>query len=155
MSHAPAPEVLLEATGRKSVGDALAWLGEDHPIERDSDLHQLLRAVVMYGGGLENGQRALCRLARAVAAPDLDSATFLFETDTIVPASQFRATLDRLAALCPDGGLETITGSALIAAQRSDAFTLEPCATSPVSSIRSSPSECRIYRRVLAGRSDP
>ena len=68
---------------------------------------------------------ALRRLARAVAASDLDSATFLFETDTIVPASQFGATLGRLAAVCPGGGLEAITGSALIAAQRNDPFTLE------------------------------
>lgn len=125
MPYAPGPDVLLEATGRSSVAEALAWLGEDYPIERGSDLHQLLRAVVMYGGTHEYSQRALRRLARAVAASDLDSATFLFETDTIVPASQFGATLGRLAALCRGGGLDTITGSALIAAQRNDAFTLE------------------------------
>jgi hypothetical protein len=124
-SRTPGPEVLLEATGCLSVGDALTWLGEDHPIERGSDLNRLLRAVVVHGGAHEYAERALRRLARAVAASDLDSATFLFETETIVPASQFRATLDRLAAMCPDGRLETINGSALIAAQRSDAFTLE------------------------------
>jgi hypothetical protein len=101
------------------------WLGEDHPIERGSDLNQLLRAVVNHGGAHEYAERALRRLARAVAESDLDSATFLFETETIVPASYFRATLDRLAALCPDGGLGTISGSTLIAAQRSDTFTLE------------------------------
>jgi hypothetical protein len=79
----------------------------------------------VHGGAHEYAERALRRLARAVAASDLDSANFLFETEAIVPASQFRATLDRLAAMCPDGRLETINASALIAAQRSDAFTLE------------------------------
>jgi hypothetical protein len=103
----------------------LAWLGEGHPIDHGSDLHQLLQAVVIYGGRHEYGQQALRRLARTVAASDLDSATFLFETDTIVPASDFGTTLARLARLCPGGGLETITASAVIAAQRNDSFTVE------------------------------
>ncbi len=125
MPDSPDPQVLLEATGRSSVAEALAWLGEGHPIEHGSDLNQLLRAVAIYGGTHEYAQQALRRLARAVAKSDLDSATFLFETDTIIPASDFGATLARLAALCPGGGLEKITGSTLIAAQRNDAFTLE------------------------------
>ena len=124
-AHTPSPRVLLEATGCSSTAEALAWLADDHPIARGADLHALLQAVIMHSGQNEEHTRAVRRLARMVASSDLDSATILFEHETIVPALQFRETLGRLAARCPDGTLSHITASALIAAQRDDAFTLE------------------------------
>ena len=58
----------------------------------------------------------------------------LFEAATIVPASQFRRTLAALASLCDANTLSGITASAVIAAQRSDPFTIEAlCAVAGLS----------------------
>jgi hypothetical protein len=133
-SEGPGPTVLLDATGCSTTAEALAWLADDHPIDRGADLHELLRAIVMQRDENEARTKALRRLARILAVSDLDSATILFESETIVPASRFRETLGRLAARCPDGTLGGITASALIAAQRDDHFTLEAlCAVAGLS----------------------
>lgn len=79
----------------------------------------------MHGGSGAEVERALRRLARVVAASDLDSAAVLFEPETIIPASRFRETLARLAARCSGGTLGSITASSVIAAQRDDPFTIE------------------------------
>jgi hypothetical protein len=107
------------------MGEALSWLADDHPIELETDLHHLLRAVVLHGKGYVDQTGALRRLARLVAASDLDSATVLFDHEAILPASRFRQTLDRLASRCSGGTLGGITADAVIAAQRDDPFTLE------------------------------
>lgn len=133
-SGGPAPErpttpsgadTLLLATDRATIQEALEWVADDHPIEPGTDLHRLLRAVVSSGTAGADQLRARRRLARLVAESDLDSAAVLLEADTIVPATQFRKTLAALAALCHTRTLGGITAAAVIAAQRTDPFTVE------------------------------
>ncbi len=126
--------VLLQATGCATIEEALSWLADDHPIEQGTDLHRLLRAVVLHGLDDPEGERALRRLARLVATSDLDSGTVLFDEDAIVPAARFRAALELLASRSPGGSLGSVTASAVIAAQRADPFTMEAlCAVAGVS----------------------
>lgn len=127
-------DFLLRATRRATIDDALTWIGDDHTLERDTDLHRLLRAVVSSGKGRPEQTRALRQLARVVAASELDSAAVLFGADGIVPASHFRNTLAELASVCPTKTLAGITAGAVLAAQRSDPFTIEAlCAVAGLS----------------------
>jgi hypothetical protein len=73
-------------------------------------------------------------LARQLSRSDLDSAAVLFRTDLITQPARFRAALERLAAHSPERRLARVNASALIAAQREDAFTIETlCAVAGLS----------------------
>jgi hypothetical protein len=122
-----ADAVLLAATGTPSVADAVSWLADGHPIEAGSDLHAVLRALVLQKPSADY-ERATRRIARIVAASHLDTAAVLFDRQAIVPAARFAQALSGLAAKCHGGNLDQISASALISAQREDSFTLEALA---------------------------
>jgi hypothetical protein len=127
-------DVILDATGQTSLDAAISWISDDHPLERNTDMRLLLRALLAHAGDHVRALDARRRLARALARSELDSAAILFKPDTIVPAERFRKTLLRLAKKCSDNSLAKITSSAVIAAQREDAFTIETlCAVAGLS----------------------
>jgi hypothetical protein len=124
-AQAPGADVLARATGRSSVAEALAWIADNHSLERGINLHELPRAIVLQVGSSAEAEGALRHIARVVAASDLDSVEVLFAPETIVSADRFCDTLSRLAVRCHGGTLAGITASAVVAAQRADPFTLE------------------------------
>jgi hypothetical protein len=133
-AQAPAADALARAIGRSSVAEALAWIADNHPLERGINLHELPRAIVLQVGSSAEAEGALRHIARVVAASDLDNAEVLFAPETIIPADRFRDTLSRLAVRCHGSTLAGITASAVIAAQRVDPFTLESlCAAAGLS----------------------
>jgi len=128
MESGDALTVLKKATGRTTIPDALSWLGDGHPIEHGSDLHEVVRALVFQVNDSADYDHALRRIARLIAVSHLDTATVLFGVESIVPAAQFARSLHLLASRCPGGTLARITPSTLIRSQREDPFALETLA---------------------------
>ena len=119
------PEPLFTATGRHTLEDAIEWIADDHPLDREADHHALLVELVDVNDGSDEAERAIRRLARDLARSDLDSATVLFDTPLILSAGELRAVLDGIAAKCPDGDLSRIAPAAATAAQRRQPSTME------------------------------
>lgn len=129
-----ARQVLLEATGREELAEALAWIASDYPFQPGSDPHLVLRALATLALDTPDGRRALQLMARRQSRSDLDSAAVLFRPDLITPASRFRHALERLAYHSPGHRLFNVNASALIAAQREEPFTISAlCAVAGLS----------------------
>src|SRR5438105_65964 len=77
-----ADRLLLQATGRTSLDDALEWIAADNALVRGSNPQSLLRAIASLPR--RNGAReAARRLARRLTASELDTAAVLLEPNTI------------------------------------------------------------------------
>ena len=78
-------DVIQAATGQSNIEDALAWIAEGHSLKAEVSLQALLQAVVGIGGGGENHQAALRRIARAATESDLDTASAIYNPDLLGP----------------------------------------------------------------------
>lgn len=118
-------DVIQAATGQSNIEDALAWIAEGHSLKAEVSLQALLQAVVGIGGGGENHQAALRRIARAATESDLDTASAIYNPDLLGPLRGYRAILDLLAHKSPTRKLKGLTPEALGAAQHEDPLTME------------------------------
>lgn len=118
-------DVIQAATGQSNIEDALAWLAEGHSLKAEVSLQALLQAVVGIGGGGENHQAALRRIARAATESDLDTASAIYNPDLLGPLRGYRAILDLLARKSPTRTLGGLTPEAVGAAQHEDPLTME------------------------------
>jgi hypothetical protein len=119
-------EVIVAATGRKSIEDSLAWLAEDHPMPIDTDWPDLLQALVGLGaGGGEVRKRALRRVTREATSSQIDTGRVLFDADKIPAPSVFGAALGELIARSSDGTLAGLTARGVVRAQHADEHAVE------------------------------
>ncbi len=110
------------------------WIAADNALRKGTDLHRLLQAVVaLHEGGIKT-TAAIRRLARQVTSSELDTASVIFEADSVASGGAFRAALDLLASKSPDRTLATLNPSGVFAAQNEDPFTMETlCAVAGLS----------------------
>lgn len=121
-------EVVLQATGRSDLADALAWIAEGHTLLPEVSPSHLLRAVSQFAG-LHGGNAAIRRLARLVTDSSFDSSSVVFRPELIEPLDSYRTVLELLARKSPTKSLEGISPSVLAAAQRANPKTIEVLCT--------------------------
>jgi hypothetical protein len=110
-------ETIVNATGRKSLEDALAWLAEDHPMPTETEWPRLLQALVGIGPGGELRERALRRVTREATSSRLDTGRVLFDADKIPSPGVFRDALEALVERSSDGTLGGLTARGVLRAQ--------------------------------------
>lgn len=123
MTEEEADAVLLSATGRPSRQAALAWIGEDHPLNGGSDLHEVTAAVLVASSAGTPARPALERVTREVASSALDPAAVLHRSDLLPDASVFRRALETLAEVS-GGSLTGVTAATVRVAQSRDSHTM-------------------------------
>ena len=112
--------LLLEATGREDVVDALLWIAEGRVIA-GGVTDQLLTALVAATDlGMEGADQALRLATHAALRSTLDTSADLVLIDTIVPAERYEEALGAVAARTPTGTLSDINARAVGAAQAVD-----------------------------------
>lgn len=110
---------LQEATGQKSLFEAVSYLGEGGFIGDEVDKAKVLRALFEAERPRSKVWReAVNRLAREVADSVVNTASCLLAPELITPPSVYRKALDMLAMKCPGrtlaGGVDArVVGAAL------------------------------------------
>ena len=117
--------ILESATGRRNAVEAVEWIAEGYSLEVSAEPHWVLMALVSLDEGTPNLDGAIQHIAREVTLSEFDSSAILLGADRLPNARRFRKVLDSLASHSPSKGLESITASALIAAQREEPKTIE------------------------------
>ena len=110
-------ETIVDATGRKSLEDALAWLGEDHPMSAETEWPRLLQALVGIGPRGELRERALRRVTREATSSRLDTGRVLFDADKIPSSGVFRDALEALVKRSSNDTLGGLTARGVLRAQ--------------------------------------
>lgn len=111
-----AESVVLAATGRSSLHDALAWIAEDRHMVGQVRSDVLLAAVASFVTA-PHGLEALRALARTVLVSSVDPSADLLGLDDVVPPSVYRAALEQVCRYTASGTLNGVTGEAVAYAQ--------------------------------------
>lgn len=123
-SSPTAEALLLGATGRSTVDEALLWIAEDHPISRDSDWSELLQAIVELLGSDETSDRALRRVVRGATVSEVDTSRILFDPDELPAPADFKLALSNLLSYSPGGTLSGLTPRSLVRAQYANPLSI-------------------------------
>jgi hypothetical protein len=115
---------ILKATGRSNLADAVAWIGEDHPMPADTNWPGLLQALVEEGGeGVD--QAALRRTTREVACSDVDTARLVFDADDLPSPEAFELAVEALVSRSATGSFGGLTARGVMRAQRAEPLAIE------------------------------
>jgi len=117
--------VVLEATGRHAIGDAIAWLAEDHPMPAGTNWTRLLQSLVAVAGTGDVATRAMRRVVKEAARSDVDTSKVVFNYENLAKASDYRGALDELVSRSPDGTLGGLTARELLRAQYANDLAVE------------------------------
>lgn len=113
--------LLLRATGRASVHDALHWIAEGRDVSGDINASALLSTLVAAAdSGLVGADSALRVAVRNALHSTLDTSAELVLTDTITPPWKYQTALASVAKHTVTGTLADVSASAVLAAQRND-----------------------------------
>lgn len=126
MESTEAEAVILEATGRAALHDALQWITEGRKLRSGTLSHRVLEALSALRDG-EFGQgasAATSRLARAAVQSDIDTSVDLLALDTVTTPAQYRTALDHLATFTATRSLSSVTAEAVAAAQASNPLVI-------------------------------
>lgn len=126
LDEKPGPEeVILRATGRRELTDALAWIAEGHSLLSAVNPSHLLRAVSQIAADYPGRNAAIRRLARLVTASSFDSSSVVLRQELIEPLDTYRKVLDLLAWKSPTKTLAGMSPSVFGASQRENPKTVE------------------------------
>lgn len=118
--------VLLTATGRRDLVDALHWIAEGRPLVDGTDLSGMLTALVAAAdAGIHGSEPALRAAVRAALRSTLDTSADLVLTGTIVSPHRYQAALANVARRTTTGSIADITTAAVLAAQDDDPLVVE------------------------------
>ena len=119
-------DLVMAATSRDSVPDAIAWLAENHPMPPDTNWPRLLQALVeILDDGDELHDVALRRATREVASSKIDTGRALFDVANIPSPATFKQALDALVSRSTDGTLGGLTARGVMRAQYADERAIE------------------------------
>lgn len=118
-------EVLIAATGRSSLTEALLWLAEDHPISSELGLPSLLQAIVKVAGSDEASERAIRRVVRDATSSGVDTSQILFDPEELPNPRTYRTALEDLLSYSADGTFGGLTPRALVRAQYANSLSIE------------------------------
>lgn len=121
--------LLCEATGRKDVPDALAWLAEGRRY-RTADVSSLMHAIVEarrhgHGNGTVNVDAALREVSRTALRSDVDTSAALADTVLQVTPEEADTILANLLRFSARGTLSSVEPGALRAAIEEDPRTVD------------------------------
>jgi hypothetical protein len=119
-----AASAILEATGRATLAEGVAWLAEGHPVPSDTSWTQLLRALVE-SGGEEVDSKALFRVTSEVARSDFDTSRVLFATEDLPKPEAFAEAIEVLLAQSENGSFSGLTARGLLLAQNANSLAIE------------------------------
>ena len=108
--------VLMQASGRLTVAEAVLWFSEGHPVLDESPLQTVMAASLAQPADTPQVDEALRELVRQAAASTLDPSSVLFKIEAIHPPSSIRACLDNLASHSPT---KDLTGANALLRRRS------------------------------------
>lgn len=123
--------VVLGATERETLEEAIAWIAEGHPLNPESGLRAVLQAIIALDRKSADAEQAIRRLAREISQSDLDTASVLLNVDAITPPTYYRSALDTLAwknqSRSGRGqvGLVGLTAEVVAQAQRANPYVME------------------------------
>jgi hypothetical protein len=124
MERVAAEAVVVDATGRDALADALDWIARGARLRQETDLHLLLMAICVLAQD-QGVEPALRRLTRKLAVSDVDTAAVLLRPDQIPHPAAYEQAMRDIALHCPEGSLAKATASALLAAQRQNPLAVE------------------------------
>lgn len=116
---------IVEATKRRSLVDAIAWLAEDHPMPRATNWSSLLRDLVELDHNGFVADRALRRVVREATISEVDTARIIFDVNTILAASEIRAAVTELLSRSEDGTFSGLTPRGVLNAQNANALSVD------------------------------
>lgn len=117
--------VLLAATRRRTVADALGWIAEGHPLDDAVPVHEVVEAVLASEQAGADARDAVAAISQRATRSMLDPATMLFDQGLMPSAQTLRETLDALASKCVSGSLTSISETAVRSAQRAHGGVME------------------------------
>jgi hypothetical protein len=118
-------DLVVSATGRHSLHDALAWLAEDHPLPLSTNWSDLLRALVRVIGDGRLDSRALRRVVREVSASNVDTSKVIFDATNVPHAEDFGRALQQLLSRSTDGTFGGLTPRGILRAQYAEVLAIE------------------------------
>lgn len=127
MTGVPTATILMEATRRKNLDEAIAWLAEDHPMPASTAWPRLLRALVdvIADDTGEVATRALRNVTREVARSEVDTARVVFDADNVRMPSEYAQALTELQSKTEDGSLGSLTPRGVQRAQYANDLAIE------------------------------
>lgn len=117
--------VLLAATHRRTVTDALGWIAEGHALDDAVSLHDVVEAVLAAERAGIDSRDAVVAVSQLVTRSMLDPATMLFDQELMPSAQTLRGALDVLASKCSTGTLSSVTATAVRNAQHTNDAVME------------------------------
>ncbi len=117
--------VILSATARASLRDALAWLAEDHPMPGGTDWAALVGALVRVDDKDSHWSRALRRAVRHATSSDYDTSRMLFEVSRLNGPGDFARALTTLLGESVNGTFGGLTPRAVLRAQDMDPLCIK------------------------------
>jgi len=126
MTKQDATSGVLRATGRAELGDAIAWLAEDHPMPERTDWGWLLRALAeIMDTSSPLDARAIRRVTREATRSDLDTSRIVCDAQSVPPPTEFANAMTALVEHSEDGSLASLTPNGLWHAQHDHPLVVE------------------------------
>lgn len=118
-------KVVLAATGRARITDAIAWIAEGHPIAVDVSWPTLLQAVVECSAPGSVGDTALRRVVREACQSDVDTAKVVFNSESLPKPSDYRKALDELLSRTASHSFTDLTPRSVQRAHYANGLAIE------------------------------
>jgi hypothetical protein len=120
-----AVSILLSATGRVDITDALEWIASNRPL-RGHSLQEVLWALIeAERQGNAGATVALKTASRAALVSGIDTSATLLNVETIIPADAYDKGLAALVELSADGSLAGVSAAALFAVLKEEPRIVE------------------------------
>jgi hypothetical protein len=117
--------ILLAATHRRTVANALSWIAEGHALDESVSLNSVVEAVLEAERVGANAREAVVAISQRLTRSLLDPATMLFDQGLMPSARTLREALDVLASKCSSGSLDSVTATAVRNAQHAHNGVME------------------------------
>lgn len=117
--------LLLGATGRTELTDALRWVAEKRPVAGGLTSRVLTALVAAADRGWPSADAALRVAARSALRSTLDTSADLVSTNSIVPPHRYQQALADIAERTPTASLTGISAQAVGAAQAHNPLVVE------------------------------
>lgn len=120
-----AVSILLTATGRGDITDALEWIAGNRPL-RGHSLQEVLWALIeAERRGNPGATAALKTASRAALVSGIDTSATLLNVETVIPAGAYDRGLAALVEFSADGSLAGVSAAALLAVHKEEPRIVE------------------------------
>jgi hypothetical protein len=145
-------QVLLQATGRRTITDALHWIAEGRSLRGRRD-RLLVALVAATDRQLPRSVESLRAVSRKALNSTLDTSADLLETSTVIPPHRYQRALADVADRTTGTSLSNITVEAVGAAQSENSLVIEALALTAGLSYRDLHERANVRGTTLPGES--